>query len=386
MPKPIPFKIENRILKKCYTSDAEIIVPDGIVSISSYAFAHCKNLRKITIPDSVKRICIGAFRHCRNLQSIVIPEGVEHIGKQAFEECYALREIVIPDSVKHIGEKAFFKQLRLSSCAIAPCSKDPEQAKMLISALRFSNLWLPFLKEAIRTNEAAEKILLQKVTSKAFRIKKIPMLIAMEETEAFKKIFSLLRYANLSAEELDVYLNASLGKVEMTNFLIAYRNERYPLERVLEMQQEEMEKSLGLREKTLADYRKEFTIVKKNGICTITKCKSKESTVVIPGEIQGAPVALEKYAFAGCYGLETLYIEEGVTHLDNYVFASCYNLKRVEIPHSVTCIEPYSFYRCLQLKEICFDGNKDEWYRISSMFYFCTCEVVCTDGKILFFA
>lgn len=46
-------------------------IPDGVTSISKYAFYGCQNLQCITIPDSVKHFGIGAFLECSNLRKVV---------------------------------------------------------------------------------------------------------------------------------------------------------------------------------------------------------------------------------------------------------------------------------------------------------------------------
>ena len=186
------FKIENGILKKYKGKSAEVTIPEGVVSISSYAFSKCGRLQKVTIPQGVNRICIGAFRHCYQLREAILPEGLEIIGKWAFSNCFSLKKLVIPSSVKQIGELAFYKKMQLDSCVLAPDSKDAGQAKVILSALTLSNLWFPFLKGNIQTNEILEQALIKKMTSKVFRMKKIPLLIQEEEIDAFKKYFSLL--------------------------------------------------------------------------------------------------------------------------------------------------------------------------------------------------
>ena len=376
------FKIENGILKKYKGKSAEVTIPEGVVSISSYAFSKCDRLQKVTIPQGVNRICIGAFRHCYQLREAILPEGLEIIGKWAFSNCFSLKKLVIPSSVKQIGELAFYKKMQLDSCVLTPDSKDAGQAKVILSALTLSNLWFPFLKGNIQTNEILEQALIKKMTSKVFRMKKIPLLIQEEEIDAFKKYFSLLNNIRMSPEELDLYLEISLGKAEFTNHLIACRNKRYPMEKVLEMQQEDMEKTLGLREKTLADYRKEFVIIKKNGICTITKYKGTASAVVIPGHIQGVPVTIQKNAFAGCFRAEAFYLEEGITYLPDGAFAYCRNLKKIEIPQSVTHMEALCFHGCYSLREIFFNGTKEEWYAFSAMMDTAAYDIICADGKI----
>ena len=107
-----------------------ITIPDGAISIGSYAFMNCESLVSITIPGSVSKIGWDAFNGCTNLTSIAIlgsvteiadgtfwdcesltsitiPNSVTSIGDYAFGGCTSLKSITIPDSVKNIGEHAF---------------------------------------------------------------------------------------------------------------------------------------------------------------------------------------------------------------------------------------------------------------------------------------
>lgn len=119
-------------------------VPDGVTSISDYAFASCERLGiggvsidEIELPDSVQEIgkgafwgCIGnvkmtgsvktigdyaffrAFRNLRNngytaVSSVRIPEGVERIGKRAFGECFEVASVQLPSTISDISPEAF---------------------------------------------------------------------------------------------------------------------------------------------------------------------------------------------------------------------------------------------------------------------------------------
>ena len=56
--------IINHILYTYQGSAENVVIPDGVTSICSYAFANCKNLKSITIPASVTHIGFGAFEDC----------------------------------------------------------------------------------------------------------------------------------------------------------------------------------------------------------------------------------------------------------------------------------------------------------------------------------
>lgn len=63
----------------------EVVLPNTLLEISSYAFYDCDKLTSITVPGSVKKIGDYAFAECDNLRMVIIPESVTEIGDHAFE-------------------------------------------------------------------------------------------------------------------------------------------------------------------------------------------------------------------------------------------------------------------------------------------------------------
>lgn len=96
----------------------EFRVPDGVTTISSFAFFGNKNLTKITLPDSVKTIERNAFYNCRALTEINLPEGLESVGEYSFIGCDSLTSVVIP-STASILDKVFSECDNLSSVTIS---------------------------------------------------------------------------------------------------------------------------------------------------------------------------------------------------------------------------------------------------------------------------
>ena len=82
-----------------------VVLPEDITTISTYAFYNCGGLTSITIPESVTSIGLHAFRNCSSLTNITIPSGVTSIGSATFFGCSSLTSIVIPDTVTTITGK-----------------------------------------------------------------------------------------------------------------------------------------------------------------------------------------------------------------------------------------------------------------------------------------
>lgn len=131
----------------------DLVIPDGVTSIRSYAFRNCVNLTSATIPNSVTSISGNAFYHCWKMKKVVIDshaivsrnyvrassqdyessieymfgsqvkeyvlgESVTSVGQYAFAACYGLTTMTIGNHVETIGEGAFCGNSSLTSLII----------------------------------------------------------------------------------------------------------------------------------------------------------------------------------------------------------------------------------------------------------------------------
>ncbi len=123
----ITSRFENLYLNNELVTD--LVIPEGVTSISAHAFLCYQQLKSVTIPDSVKsigsrafygtsisRLEIGknvetigdyAFSECRSLKTVVISDNVTTIGNYAFANCYGITSLTIGKGVKTIGENSF---------------------------------------------------------------------------------------------------------------------------------------------------------------------------------------------------------------------------------------------------------------------------------------
>lgn len=62
-------RIEKATVLRYTGKEAEIIIPKDVLRIAPFAFAGCKNLRKIVLPYKLLSIGKGAFFGCDNVKS-----------------------------------------------------------------------------------------------------------------------------------------------------------------------------------------------------------------------------------------------------------------------------------------------------------------------------
>lgn len=114
-----PLYIDSGVFSTRFCKEiVSVTIPDGIASISDFAFEDCSSLKEIAIPDSVTSIGICAFWECSSLTEITVPSSVTSIGRSAFKGCSSLTEMIIPDNVNSISQNAFKGCSSLTSVAI----------------------------------------------------------------------------------------------------------------------------------------------------------------------------------------------------------------------------------------------------------------------------
>ena len=113
-----PLTKANHLFFNESTEIKDLIIPNGVISIGSYAFRYCTGLTSVTIPNSVTSIGDFAFDGCSGLTSVTIPNSVTHIGNVALWGCSGLTSVTIPNSVTDIGSSAFENCTGLTSITI----------------------------------------------------------------------------------------------------------------------------------------------------------------------------------------------------------------------------------------------------------------------------
>lgn len=111
-----------------------VVLPKGIIELSSKAFAGCESMESITLPKSLKKIGDSAFYGCSSLKSVDLPVGLTTIGEWAFSDCSSFASITIPMGIIALEPKTFDGCRSLTTVNFALPSK-----LQRIDAFAFSN-------------------------------------------------------------------------------------------------------------------------------------------------------------------------------------------------------------------------------------------------------
>ena len=76
----------------------ELVIPDGTIGISSYAFWGGSNIISVVIPDKVTTVGSCSFSDCSNLTSVTFGKDVANIWSYAFDGCNKLTSVTVKAS------------------------------------------------------------------------------------------------------------------------------------------------------------------------------------------------------------------------------------------------------------------------------------------------
>ncbi len=85
-----------------------LVIPDGVKTISKFAFYGCCEFDSVTLPESLEKLGNFAFGNCKQITSIRLPKKLKEVGGGAFAYCRNLEEVVIANKYVEIGESSFY--------------------------------------------------------------------------------------------------------------------------------------------------------------------------------------------------------------------------------------------------------------------------------------
>ena len=354
----------------------DIIVPEGITSIPSYAFTNFTQITSLTIPDSVTSIGSYILQGCTGIESLIIPNmtrklggyfgedprydsyntqvpdslktlvitGGESIPQHAFDGCSGLKSITIPDSVTSIGGSAFSGCSDLTSITI-PDSVTSIGDYVFRDCSGLTSITIPDSVTSIGYGAFFGCIgFIQKENGVSYVDKWV---IDCDNT---------VSQVQLRGDTAGIAAQAFSGCSGLTSITIP--------DSVRGIGDEAFSDCSGLTSITIPD---SVTSIGSNafsgcsGLTSITipdNVTSIESgtffgcsgltSITIPNSV----TSIGSSAFFGCRGLTSITIPDSVTIIGYEAFRNCSGLTSITIPDSVTSIEYNTFYNCSGLTSI----------------------------------
>ena len=331
----------------------DLIIPDSVTSIGSYAFRGCSGLTSVTIGNSVTSIGGDAFYNCSGLTSVhisditkwcaisfsgyyanpltyshnlyvngelvkdlIIPDSVTSIGDYSFYECSGLTSITIPDSVTSIGNYAFKGCSGLADVTI-PNTVTSISSSVFYNCTGLTSITIPDSVTSIDNSAFYGCTGLTSII--------IPDSVTSIDEDAFKNCYRLVEVYNKST------LSITAGSYSY-GYVAYYAKNVYT---------EEGSSNLSTDENGYVIYtdRDQKILVAYTGT---------ETELVLPSYI----TKINRYAFRNCSGLTSIIIPDSVTEIGYSAFSDCSGLTSITIPNSVTSIGKNALENCSGLTSI----------------------------------
>lgn len=362
----------------------EILMPDSVTVIGYRAFAECESLMSVVISDRVKKLPKDAFSWCRKLRHVKLPKNLTVIESGAFSGCYELENIVFPQKLKEIGTLVFCYCNNIREIDI-PDSVDEIKWRAFADCENLERILLPekkihFEKEVfdgceglreIRCPECYDLFIFGQYLEDnylrygmkleaAFELK-LQKKLAKNKEAMFEKILSwnegdptsrfLGLWKKVKLEVLDSYIDQALKveKTEVSAVLLEYKDKQYSSKDREKAESTKVEKALGIKEKTITDWRKLFKIVTSGDAAVISGYKGTDNDVSVPAKVGKYAVTELAFLFLSQEDIRTVTIADGVVRLGQNAFYNLKQLSTVSIPASITEISDACFELCSNL-------------------------------------
>ena len=184
-----------------------------------------------------------------------------------------------------------------------------------------------------------------------------------DNTEIVEYVLSLNKIPSL--EEIDRYINITNSAPNITAFLLDYKNRNYSSKKQEKFAGKKVEKELGIKEKTLSDWKKVFLFEKSGEELIIKNYKGTDEIVIIPESIGDNKITqIAKHAFSTAASritdeqkqirksIKTVIIPKGIVNIGDSSFSGCLNLTSITLPRGIRKIGFWAFLHCENLEYV----------------------------------
>lgn len=305
------FVIENGVLTKYVGAGGTVVIPEGVTTIKENALW-----------------MVGKPR-----DGIIIPESVVTLEKNALYGWDSAKKIHIPGTLcKNLGLRGIMKAFGAAD------------------AVFFT--W-HLLDESADYSAEFRDTLIANMLTKRFRQNNMHTFLSYR-SDLLKAYISY--WKKISLEEIDSYIDYAQKRkepnVEAIALLMEYKNKYYSPKDIDNIEQAKQDMDLGIKERTVAEWRKIFKCTIQNGCVTITEYRGTDIEITIPEKIgKNTVTAIGFGAFRDRKDIISVSIPKSVVSIGERAFSCCEKLCSISIPDSVSEIGHFAFFRCKELKE-----------------------------------
>lgn len=339
-----------------------VMIPNTVTSIASYAFYFCESLANIALPNSVTNIGNSAFYYCENLGAATLGSNVISIGSSAFAECYDLTSATIPSTVTNIGEDAFAES-GVANLAIA-------EGVTGLADYAFQNC--PYLTSIAIPGSVSYIGNFTFDGCTGLTNVTISNGVTTIEDDAFADCAGLLSVTipssvtNIGMEAFDgtglitVMIPSNVMNIGDQGFYDCINLQAIVVDPQNPFYGSTNGVLFGLNQSVLLQYpagNAATNYTMPNGVLNVGDYAFYHSANLINVALGANVTNIEEYAFASCSHLVSVTMSTNLLNLGEYAFLDCTGLANVTIPNSVTNLGYGAFYGCTSLTNATIDSG-----------------------------
>ena len=394
IPEGIRTITEGAFTKQTYLT--KITIPSTLTSMESQVFDGCRSLGEviwnaedckivsslgqtalysITFGPKVRNIPRGICKNCSYITDLSFPESVTSIGSEAFYGCSGLKKIDFSNNIKEIQSSAFYQCTKLSEI-ILPDSLQTIGEWAFNGCTNLSEITLPDSLQTIGEWAFNRCTALKKIT--------IPEKVELIDEYAFSStnlnevIFNAKNCTINSADSYSLTFPNTITYLEFGDQVQSIPNNLCKF--LTELTSLKVGKNLQTMPYNCFSASKKLESVEWNAVnmekantpfaSTLTQISFGKDVIRIPNSLcsgltQLTSVTLPdslreigEYAFQGS-GITSIQIPEKVRVIETGNFSNCKSLKEITLNPEIETLGTSAFYNCTALEEINIPNNVD---------------------------
>lgn len=339
----------------CRADAAEVVIPEGVTEIGSWAFDGCASLCSVVFPGTMEVIGSYAFDGCTSLDHVDLPDGVRSVGTKAFgdKRCFCGYQTDTAVALSAAGYAFVDPQV---SSVLSLMAKEDETSVRVISVAdcdaSVTEVVIPDIVCVIGSKAFQDCAELTSVM--------IPQSVTNIGSYAFSKcaaLKSLTLPGNIDAIASGAFADCPAVRFcdinSQTALSLGKINADFAMQQAPELKLRASEDENGKRSVEVKGGSASMTKVEipygVTGVAARAFSGCQELTeAILPDSV----TSVGEYAFYNCTALTRVSLSRGMTDIANRMFSGCSSLRSIAVTDNITRIGDYAFSGCSSLSSV----------------------------------